>query len=162
MIKLCVISDTHIHSIDDLPQKLIEGMKDAELILHAGDFIALAVLEGLKKINPQLRAVYGNMDQLEIKQVLPETEIICLGDIRIGLTHGSGAPVNIMGTVAEKFKGKDVHCIVYGHSHLPQNTVCKDILFFNPGSPTDKVFAPYNSFGILEVTQEIKGRIIKL
>ncbi|MFH0790346.1 MAG: metallophosphoesterase family protein [Candidatus Omnitrophota bacterium] len=162
MIKIGVVSDTHIHSIDNLPRIIIDSLKQMDLILHAGDFIDLDVLEGFKKINPQLKAVYGNMDSWAVRQALAEMEIICLDGIRIGLVHGSGAPANLMQTVADKFKGKDVNCIVYGHSHLPQNTVSRSILFFNPGSPTDKVFAPYNSFGILEVTKQIKGKIIKL
>lgn len=162
MIKIGVVSDTHIHSIAYLPPILIDVFKKMDLIFHAGDFIDIDVLEGLRKINPQLKAVYGNMDSWAVKEALAEIEIICLAGIRIGLVHGSGTPFNIMQTVADKFKGKNVDCIVYGHSHLPQNTVTQNILFFNPGSPTDKVFAPYNSFGILEVTEQIKGKIIKL
>jgi predicted phosphodiesterase len=36
------------------------------------------------------------------------------------------------------------------------------ILFFNPGSATDKVFAPYNSYGIIEVNDKIDAKIIKI
>ena len=52
--------------------------------------------------------------------------------------------------------------IVFGHSHSPINEVHDGILFFNPGTPTDKVFATFNSFGILEVNDKIKGRILRL
>ncbi len=36
------------------------------------------------------------------------------------------------------------------------------ILYFNPCSPTDRFFAPYNSIGILELTDKIRGTIIRL
>ena len=57
---------------------------------------------------------------------------------------------------------EDVDVIVFGHSHTPLNEVEEGVLFFNPGSPTDKVFAPYNSIGILHVDKKIKGEIIRL
>ncbi len=56
----------------------------------------------------------------------------------------------------------NVNVIVFGHSHSPVNEVQNGALFFNPGSPTDKIFASYNSVGILEVGDTIKGRIIRL
>ena len=42
--------------------------------------------------------------------------------------------------------------------------VVKDgVLFFNPGSPTDKVFAAYNSYGILEINdKKVEGKIVKI
>ena len=52
--------------------------------------------------------------------------------------------------------------IVFGHSHSPVNELRDGILFFNPGSPTDKIFAKYNSYGILTINKEIKGEIIRL
>jgi predicted phosphodiesterase len=35
-------------------------------------------------------------------------------------------------------------------------------LMFNPGSPTDTVFATINTFGILTIDDEIKGEIIEI
>jgi putative phosphoesterase len=147
-IKIAVVSDTHVQTPADLPQRFLDGVKGADLLLHAGDMLNLDVLERLKKLVPEVKAVWGNMDPAEVKQALPEKEIIQIKQFRIGLTHGSGAPLKIMETVKEKFKNEQVDCIVYGHSHSPQNKVQNGILYFNPGSPTDKVFAPYNSYGI--------------
>lgn len=162
MIKIGVISDTHVHSFCDLPKKLIDGLKDVELILHAGDLDTLNVLEGLKTIVPEVKAVWGNMDPPKVKKALPEVEIIKIGKFNIGLTHGYGAPFSLKEAVRAKFKNKSVDCIVYGHSHSPYNKIEEGILFFNPGSPIDKFFVPYNSYGILEIDTEIKGKIIRL
>jgi predicted phosphodiesterase len=50
---------------------------------------------------------------------------------------------------------EDVDVIVYGHSHYSQNKVKKGVLFFNPGQARD-------SFGILTISKEVRGEIIKL
>jgi predicted phosphodiesterase len=61
-----------------------------------------------------------------------------------------------------EFKGDNVDCIVFGHSHRPMNEMVKKVLLFNPGSPTDKIFAPYNSYGVIELKGELTADIIKL
>ena len=62
----------------------------------------------------------------------------------------------------ESFKNDKVDAIVFGHSHQPLVMRQGGVLFFNPGSPTDDIFAPYKSVGILEIHDTIEGRIIKL
>lgn len=160
-MKIGVISDTHIpRAATELPGRIYSEFKNCDLILHAGDLVELSVLDKLKAV-AAVKAVYGNMDDRKVRQALPEKEVIDIkGKFKIGMIHGRGAPTNLIKTVAGEFNNVDV--IVFGHSHSPVNKRINGVLFFNPGSPTDKVFAAYNSFGILEVNNEIKGRIIKL
>ena len=162
MIKIGVISDTHLTKADGLPDALLRGLSGVDLILHAGDITQLAIIEALKKICPEVTAVHGNMDHFEVKEALPQRQLIALGGFQIGLTHGIGSAHNIIETVKEKFKDQKLDCIVYGHSHCPYNQVHQGVLYFNPGSPTDKIFAPYNSYGILELDRKITGKIIRL
>ncbi len=162
MTKIGVISDTHIYTFKELPDNLVQALKKVDLILHAGDLMNVKILEGLKAIGPQVHAVWGNMDPPDLRRILPDAEIIQLKQFRIGLTHGWGAPFNLIETVKEKFRNEELDCIVYGHSHSPRNEVRQGILFFNPGSPTDKFFAAYNSYGILELNERIAGKIIKI
>ena len=162
MVKIGVVSDTHINSFEGLPEKLLRLFDGLDIILHAGDLVNLSVFEGLKKLSPKVYAVRGNMDPPDVKRALPEKTIIQVKQFRIGLTHGRGAPPDLLPTVKKIFKGEALHCIIYGHSHVARNEFIEDILYFNPGSPTDKFFAPYNSCGILEIDKEIVGRIIKL
>jgi predicted phosphodiesterase len=68
----------------------------------------------------------------------------------------------LLDVLAEEFKSDNVNLIIFGHSHEPLNLKKGDCLYFNPGSPTDKVFAPYNSFGIIEINDKIEARIIKI
>jgi hypothetical protein len=57
---------------------------------------------------------------------------------------------------------EDIDCLVYGHTHQAENKMIDGVLFFNPGSPTDRRFAMYNSIGILETGEKITGEIIYL
>ncbi len=57
----------------------------------------------------------------------------------------------------------ELDIIVYGHSHKPYNKIELGVLFFNPGTPTNKIFALYNSVGILNINgNNVKGQIIKI
>ena len=161
-MKIGVISDTHIPlSADKIPQKVFECFKGVDLILHAGDLIDLSVLDKLKEIAP-VEAVFGNMDPAEVRSSLKIRKIIKAGKFKIGLIHGAGPSESIQKRIDAIFSNDRVDVIVYGHTHKPENRVRGNILFFNPGSPTDKVFAPYRSCGILEIGNKIKGKIIKL
>ena len=160
-MKIGVISDTHIsREKPHLPDVIYNAFKDVDLILHAGDLVGISVLDELKKL-AETQAVYGNMDGPKVRKVLPEKRIIKAGKFTIGLTHGHGPPFNLIDRVKREFTEK-VDVIVFGHSHSPINEARDGILFFNPGSLTDKIFARYNSYGILTINDEIKGKIVRV
>ncbi len=159
--KIGIISDTHIPArASSLPKKVFEYFKDTDLILHAGDLETLDVLEELKKISKVI-SVHGNMDPYDIVSKLPSSLIIKINNFKIGLTHGKGAPEGIRQRILEEFNEK-LDSIVFGHTHQPFNEIENNTLFFNPGSPTDTIFANINSIGILKINNNIKGEIIKL
>ena len=161
-MRILALSDSHIPvNAKNLPTRLLKEIEKADLLLHAGDFVSIDLLEGLKGLC-KLKAVYGNMDSLEVRQVLPEKEIITVGKFKIGLIHGWGAPKTLIDAIKAKFIKDSPDIIIFGHSHLPENTVIDGVTYFNPGSPTDKIFSPYNSFGIIEVEDTIKTKIVKL
>ncbi|MDD5044541.1 MAG: metallophosphoesterase family protein [Candidatus Omnitrophica bacterium] len=162
-MKIGIISDTHIsQKSEHLPKKILDEFKTVDMVLHAGDLISLSVLDELKKVCKTVYAVRGNMDTQEVKQKLNEKEIIQAGKYRIGLMHGSGNPAKLMELLSDAFQQDKVDVIVFGHSHYPVNEKRKGILYFNPGSAMDKVFAEYNSYGILEINGSINAKIIKL
>lgn len=159
-MKIIVLSDTHIpKTAPDLPKKIYAEIASADLVLHAGDFVEVEFLNKLKKILP-VRAVCGNMDTDELKKTLPQKDIIKIGKFRIGLIHGWGAPTKLIEVISKEFSRVDA--IVFGHSHIPTIQKVKNTLFFNPGTPTDKVFAAYNSYGILEIGKELTGTIVRI
>jgi len=160
-MRIGVLSDTHIPKAAlDLPEDIYNEFVTVDLILHAGDLVELSVLEKLEKMAP-VKAVYGNMDMTEVRQRLPKKEIIEIGDFKIGLMHGFGTPKGLEKRVKGEFD-KSVDLIVFGHSHMPFNEKIDNTILFNPGSPTDKIFTPYNSFGILDIGDEIVGRILRI
>jgi len=159
-MKIGVLSDTHIpKAANELPKAVLQGLKGVDLILHAGDLVAISVLDDLGGIAPT-EAVSGNMDSWNLQDKLPKKKIIDAKQYRIGLIHGWGHPKNVPDVISKEFDNVDI--IVFGHTHEPMNEKRNEVLFFNPGSPTDKVFAPYNSYGILEIGKTIKGSIVKL
>jgi putative phosphoesterase len=157
-MKIVVISDTHIPQRGrNLPPYLLSFLGGVSLILHAGDITEWWLIEELMNYAP-VRAVRGNMDSPSVWEKLPDKEIVEVEGIKIGLTHGDGPPSGIEERVGKLFSGESVQTVVYGHTHQPHKEWREGILYFNPGSPTDWVFAPYFSFGFMEVKE---GKIIE-
>ncbi len=151
-MKIGVISDTHMRSPDEIPLETITALSGVDLIVHTGDFVALEVHEGLRRLG-EVKAVQGNMDSIEIKSILPEKELIIVNGKKIGVIHGSGPPQGIERRIRDQFE--DVDVILYGHTHDAKNEVIEGVLFFNPGSARQ-------SYGILVINDDVKGEIIKL
>jgi putative phosphoesterase len=151
-MRIAVLADTHVNRLEHLPEKIIDALSTVDLIIHAGDFTDVQLLEELKRLR-EVKAVRGNMDSRELKTVLPVKEIFEIENKRIGITHGSGGPWGIEERVRKMFESDRIDIIVYGHSHRSQNKVINDILFFNPGKATD-------SFGILTIDGGAQGEII--
>lgn len=161
-MKIVVISDTHQEGSGELPRELIEAIKDSDMVIHAGDFVDLKVWEMLKSISKEVKAVCGNMDGEELSKVLPKKEIFKVGKFKIGIMHGSGAPSNLVAVLSEAFKNDNLDLIIFGHSHCAFNEKIGNTIFFNPGSPVDKIFAKFNSFGLIEINGTIQAKIVKL
>jgi len=162
-MRIGIISDTHIHDkTKSIPAPILEAFKNVDMIIHAGDLVNLSVLKQLKTVCSKVYAVYGNMDPYDTRKDLPEKEIITSGRHRIGITHGCGAPGSLIDQTKKVFKDDNVDLIIFGHSHSPTNVTLDGIIFFNPGSATDKIFAPFNSYGIIEINGEIKAQIIRI
>ena len=151
-MRIGVHSDTHAGSFADLPNKILTALAEVDMIIHAGDFTARDVLDGLKQLG-EVIAVRGTMDSNELKQILPERQLLSVGGKQIGVTHGWGAPYGIEDRVINLFSDADI--IVFGHSHQTMNKVIHGVLLFNPGQAR-------NSFGMLTIGKEARGEIIKV
>ena len=164
-MKITVISDTHISTIkNNLAHRILEDIKSSDICLHAGDFTEHKVFEELSLLT-KVYGVCGNMDDDQIRKNLPVMRIIEAGGIRIALTHGRGSPIKILNSIKTIFESsyQDIDIFVFGHSHIPLNKTIDGKIYFNPGSPTDKIFAPYNSYGILNIENKtIRRRLIKI
>jgi len=151
-MKIGVISDTHIDLAEEIPPEIIKAFSKVDLIVHAGDFVGSAVLDGLKKLG-EVRAVHGNVDSMKLRNLLPDKEIFVAGGRKIGITHGWGGPDGIEKRVKELLG--DVDIIIYGHSHRAKIERMENVLFFNPGPG-------WQSFGILTIDGDVKGEIARI
>ena len=118
-----------------LPDECLRLLAESDLIVHAGDFVALSVLEELARLAP-VAAVHGNMDEPELRAALPERRVVEVGESRIGLVHDGGPRAGRPERLAGWFPECDA--VVYGHSHLPEVTRHGPLWILNPGSPTER------------------------
>lgn len=158
-MKIGVLSDTHISTFDQLPSNLLERLKEADLIVHLGDYTGEELLDGLRKVG-NFRGVFGNMDSPAIRALLPETEVLELNGKMVGMVHGEGPPWGLENRIKGRFKRVDA--ILYGHSHIAKNEFRNGMLFFNPGSATGRFPAPQKTYGILTIEESLTGEIVRI
>ncbi len=161
-LRVGVISDTHLDDSDDARMFLL-GLIDnvfasVDMILHAGDLVAPDLLDVFDEY--PIHAVRGNMDPI-IPNV-PLKKIINIGGFTIGMIHGWGPPDKIEERIYAEFSSTPLDCLVYGHSHRPACHRRDGVLFFNPGSATDRRRMAYHSVGLLEIGNDIRGTIIRI
>lgn len=162
-MKIGVLSDTHIvDKAEELPEEMLKDFESCDIVIHAGDLIDLCVLDKLRSVCPEVKAVSGNMDTSEVRAKLPEKQIIPVLKYAIGVMHGYGPATNLLEVAYETFKKEKVDIVIFGHSHSPFNQRKGGVLYFNPGSPTDKIFAQYNSYGIIEINDKIEAKIVRV
>ena len=156
-----ILSDTHIPKRAlRLPEPVLERFGSVDHIIHAGDISDPSVLRDLERLAP-VTAVAGNADGEELRQRLGEEKLLTAGAFKIGIFHGHGTGRTTPKRALRRFRGLEVSCIVFGHSHIPYCRDHEGILLFNPGSPTDKRRQPFYSFGILEFNgASIRPRLI--
>jgi putative phosphoesterase len=151
-----VVADTHIRrsGAPRLPDAAYAHLDTADLILHAGDILVGEVLDELRGFAP-VHAVLGNNDA-ELVGVLPETQVLDVDGVRIGMVHDSGPSAGRAGRMKRRFPDADV--VVFGHSHIPWDDAGVDgQRLFNPGSPTERRAQPNHTLGTLDIDG---GRVV--
>jgi uncharacterized protein len=147
---VAVIADTHLpRGGRRIPEACLERLRGADLVLHAGDVTAASVLAELEGIGRPVQAVHGNMDDAELRQRLPETQIVDAGGLRIAMTHDPGPAAGREERLLRRFPG--CAAVVYGHTHQPQVERVGETWILNPGSPTERRRAPSHTMLVLQV-----------
>ena len=155
-MRLAVISDTHLpRGRRRLPDRCVEELRAADLILHAGDLVTAAVLDELEALGPPVRAVVGNVDEPALRDRLPEQRVVEAEGVRIGMVHDAGPAKGRLRRMRLRFPGTDA--VVFGHSHIPLHEDEDGFQLFNPGSPTDRRRQPRHTMGLAEVSG---GRVL--
>ena len=160
---IAIISDTHLpRGQRALPERCLDALRAADLIIHAGDFMRLPVLRELQAIGPRVVAVHGNVDDSDVRAALPETELISAGKTRIGVIHNAGPASGRIERLRRRFP--EAAAVVFGHSHIPLHERAPDgFQIFNPGSPTERRRAPHHTMGLARVNgNELTFQLVTL
>ena len=131
MKKILLISDTHGY-IDDI---ILKYAKEADLTIHAGDIGDIVVLDKLSKVS-NLKAVYGNIDSVEIRSCTNENELLIIEGLKILITHIAGKQPRYNSRVRNLIERQSPNILIYGHSHILKVEKDKknNILCVNPGA----------------------------
>ena len=144
--QLVFTSDTHLPKrARDLPAPLWAAVEAADVVVHAGDWVDVALLDELESRSRRLVGVYGNNDHGVLRQRLPEIARVELAGVRFAVVHETGDATGREARCAARFP--DVDVLVFGHSHIPwDSTAGTGLRLLNPGSPTDRRRQPYGTF----------------
>ena len=126
-------------------------LREADLILHAGDVCTAPVLDELAQYAP-VTAVAGNNDGPDVAAWgAAETAVVDVDGLRVAMIHDSGPAVGRLARLRGRFPAAGL--VVFGHSHIPLDVASADGGFriFNPGSPTDRRRQPHGTIGVLHV-----------
>jgi putative phosphoesterase len=146
-VRLAIISDTHLpRGNRALPAACVDHLRAADLILHAGDFMELSVLEELEALGPPVCGVRGNVDSAVLQARLPLSRIVTAGGARIAMLHDAGPATDRLARMRRRFP--DADALVFGHSHIPLLESEAGFTIFNPGSPTERRRSPRHTMGL--------------
>lgn len=136
--RLLLLADTHVPArAKRLPDAVMRAVDEADIVVHAGDWIDDATLDLLESRSRVLVGVYGNNDGPELRERLPEIARLTLEEVDVAVVHETGAKQRREERMDAAFPGTDL--LVFGHSHIPWDTVAPSgMRLLNPGSPTDR------------------------
>ncbi|MGO1528278.1 YfcE family phosphodiesterase [Senegalia sp. (in: firmicutes)] len=160
-MKILVLSDSHgdIEKIEEII-KIINSSKDIDMIIHLGDFAKDAIYIK-NNISIEMKNILGNCDFL-IDRV-NEEEILNINDKKILLTHGHKYNIkDNLNNLYYRAKELNLDLILFGHIHKPINFLEENILLFNPGSISEPRDGSRNSYGIIRISDIIKGEIVEI
>jgi hypothetical protein len=144
------LADTHApRRWRSCPPAVAEHLREADLILHAGDVCTAVVLDELSGYAP-VHVVLGNNDGQDVAQwgAPPRLELEIAG-LAVAMVHDSGQAAGRSARLRRWFPAAEL--VVFGHSHIPVDQAGDGIRIFNPGSPSDRRRQPRGTIGLLDI-----------
>lgn len=131
MTNILLLSDTHGY----MDERILDYASKADEIWHAGDIGQLKVADALQAIKP-LRAVYGNIDDAQIRGEFPLNLIFEVEKVKVYMTHIGGFPGKYTARVRNILKEEKPDLYICGHSHILKVLHDKKLklLHMNPGA----------------------------
>lgn len=153
-VHVLLLADTHLPKrAKDLAAPVWEAVETVDLVVHAGDWVDVALLDQLDARSRSLLACWGNNDGVDLRARLPEVATAVVEGVHISVVHETGARARR----EERMRAAhpDTDLLVFGHSHIPWDTSWAGLRLLNPGSPTDRRRQPqctYMTARLLEGT----------
>ena len=159
-MRLLLLADTHLpRRARALPEQVWSQVEQADLVVHAGDWTCVELLDQLQQRARQLLGCWGNNDGPELRTRLPEVGRVELDGLRLAVTHETGASAG-RERRAERAH-PDVDVLVFGHSHIPwDSTTSGGLRLLNPGSPTDRRRQPVCTYMTAQVQHGQLGEVV--
>jgi len=133
MTRILAISDTHAKNLSALPKALLTEISDADIVVHCGDYTSITLLKELRDLAKRFVGVYGNMDNVDIRQEVSKKTVFDIDGVKIGVIHPhwGGAPSGIEEAIVKEFHNVDL--ILFGHTHDAWTDTINGVTLLNPG-----------------------------
>ncbi|WP_243231105.1 metallophosphoesterase [Microbacterium sp. CIAB417] len=160
--RLLLLSDTHIpargRALPDAVRRLAD---EADLIVHAGDWVVASVLDDLAQ-HGEVVGVYGNNDGADLRARLPLVAHRRIEGARVSVVHETGDARSRERRMDAAYPGTDL--LVFGHSHIPWDTLTPGgMRLLNPGSPTDRRRQPHHTCMTVTIDDtDIQATLVEL
>ena len=158
-MRLLLIADTHVpQRARDLPPAVWDEVDRSDVVVHAGDWVDVALLDAIEARARRVVGVYGNNDGPPLRSRLPEVARVELEGVRFAIVHETGQSKGRDERMAATYA--DVDVLVFGHSHIPWDSVAPTGLrLLNPGSPTDRRCQPVCTYMTATVSDGRLGEV---
>jgi uncharacterized protein len=131
MTHIGLLSDTHNY-LDD---RLLPHIANVDELWHAGDIGNIDLLNKLEQLKPT-RAVFGNIDDAEVRQATHEHLFFTIENVSVLMLHIGGYPPKYNKQSLQLIQQYTPQVMICGHSHIVK--VIKDpvynLLHLNPGA----------------------------
>ncbi len=130
-LKILLLSDSHSF----IDEKIINYCKNADEVWHAGDIGSLEVTNAIQEVS-FLRAVYGNIDNKDIRSEFPLDNKFMAENVGVWMTHIGGYPNRYNSRVKQLLALRPPKLFISGHSHILKVQYDKKLklLHMNPGA----------------------------
>lgn len=131
MQKILLLSDTH----GFIDEKILNYCEQADEVWHAGDIGNLDLTRQIEE-KSKLRAVYGNIDDKNIRAEFPLDNKFMIEDVSVWITHIGGYPYRYNPRIRESLVLNPPKIFISGHSHILKVQYDKKnkLLHMNPGA----------------------------
>lgn len=147
--ELLVVADTHVPKrARSLPSEVWARVDAADVVIHAGDWVDVALLDEMESRASRLVGVHGNNDHGVLRERLPLVARFEIEGLRFGVVHETGPAQGRERRCSADFPDLDV--LFFGHSHIPwDSTTGSGLRLLNPGSPTDRRRQPHCTYMVV-------------